>query len=76
MTISYITSERCRRYLEVTYVWVLLQLVLDESEKVFLIHTSRVVNMGIDLSDVVEVTSESAFLPSWDLHSLPMRNSL
>ena len=42
------------------YIWVLLQLVLDESEQVLLIHTSRVVDMGIDLSDIVEITEKSA----------------
>jgi len=60
----------------VTYVWVLLQLVLDEPKKMFLVHTSRVVNMGIDLSDIVKVTSKSASVPFDDLHSVPMRNSL
>lgn len=39
-----------------TYVWVLLQLVFDESKQVLLVHTGRVVDMGINLSDIVEVT--------------------
>jgi hypothetical protein len=43
-----------------TYIWVLLQLVLDESKQVLLVHTSRVVDMGIDLSNIVEITEKSA----------------
>jgi hypothetical protein len=39
-----------------TYIWVLLQLVFDESQQVLLVHTGRVMDMGIDLSYIVEVT--------------------
>jgi len=41
-------------------IWVLLQLVLDESEQVLLVHTSRVMDMGVDLSNIVEITEKSA----------------
>lgn len=33
-------------------------------------------NMGIDLSDIVEITTVSALFPCDKLVSLPMRNSL
>jgi hypothetical protein len=39
-----------------TYIWVLLQLVFDKSEQVLLVHTGRVVDMGINLSNIVKVT--------------------
>ena len=55
MTISY-SSARLRIELMKTYIGVLLQLVLDKSEQVLLVHTGRVVDMGIDLSNVVEIT--------------------
>lgn len=40
------------------YIRVLLELRLDESQQVLLVHTRRVMNMGIDLSDIVEITTE------------------
>ena len=43
-----------------TYIGVFLQLVFDESKQVLLVHTGRVVDMGIDLSNVVEITEKSA----------------
>ena len=39
-----------------TCIRVLLELVFDESKQVLLVHTGRVVDMGINLSDIVEVT--------------------
>jgi hypothetical protein len=56
MTISY-SSAKLRIELMGTYIGVLLQLVFDESKQVLLVHTGRVVNMGIDLSDIVEITA-------------------
>jgi hypothetical protein len=56
------------------YIWVLLQLVLDESKQVLLVHTGRVVDMGINLSDIVKVTVILTMI--CDQSSLPMRNSL
>jgi hypothetical protein len=37
-------------------VWRLLHLRLDEAQQMLLIHTCRVVNMGVDFSDIVEVS--------------------
>jgi len=73
MTISYSLAQWPNKQMG-TYIWVLLQLVLDESKQVFLVHTCRVVDMGIDLSNIVKVTKISA--PICDQSSLPMRNSL
>jgi hypothetical protein len=55
MTISY-SSAKLRIELMGTYIWVLLQLVFDESKQVLLVHTGRVVDMGINLSNIVKVT--------------------
>lgn len=73
MTISYISAQRPKQLIG-TYIWVLLQLVFDESKQVLLVHTGRVVDMGIDLSNIVKVTELLAIM--CDQSSLPMRNSL
>jgi hypothetical protein len=57
------------------YIWVLLELVFDEPQEMFLVHTRRMVDVGIDLSDIIEVTEcqlEDCYLD----HDVPMRNSL
>ena len=45
-----------------TYICVLLELVFDKSKQVLLIHTGGVVDMGINLSNIVEVTDELALI--------------
>lgn len=45
---------------QLAYIWVLFELVFDEPQEMFLVHARRVVNVGIDLSDIVEVTGVSA----------------
>jgi hypothetical protein len=42
-------------------VWRLLHLRLDEAQQMLLIHTCRVVNMRVYLSDVVEVSMRDLF---------------
>ena len=39
----------------------LLHLTLDESQQMLLVHTRRVVNVSIDLSDVVEISMRHPF---------------
>ena len=39
----------------VTDVWAVLHLEFDEPQKVLLVHTARVVNVGVDFTRVVEV---------------------
>jgi hypothetical protein len=60
------------------YIGVLLQLVLNESQEMFLIHACRVVDVSVDFSDIVEVTISSATSPTLEamVSSVPMRNSL
>jgi hypothetical protein len=68
---------RLRRAVE-AYIGVLLQLVLDESQEMFLVHACRVVDMSVDFSDIVEVTISSATSPTLEgiVASVPMRNGL
>lgn len=49
-------SDNCTR--RSTDIGRLLQLGLDESQQVLLVHARRVVDMGIDFPDIVEVTEE------------------
>lgn len=53
---------RLRRAVE-AYIGVLLQLVLDESQEMFLVHARRVVDVSVDFSDIIEVTISSATSP-------------
>lgn len=39
-----------------TYMGSVFNLVLDESKKVLLVHTTRMMNVRIHLSEVIEVT--------------------
>ena len=41
------------------YIWRFLELRLDESQKMLLVHAGRVVDVRVDFSDVVEVTGIS-----------------
>jgi hypothetical protein len=40
----------------VLHVFEVLHLTLDEAQQVLLVHARRMVNMGVDLTDIVEVS--------------------
>lgn len=56
----------------------LLHFTLDEPQQVLLVHTSRVVDVGIDFSDVVKVpiTGGQDKIKDAGERDIPMRNSL
>lgn len=60
-----------------------LHLTLDEAQQVLLVHARRMVNMGVDLTDIVEVSDEAQVDQPVGLDQefpgggyLPMRNRL
>lgn len=54
---DFLLSARVNQRPWYTCVGSLSQLGLDESQEMFLVHTRRVVNVSVDLSDVVEVSA-------------------
>jgi hypothetical protein len=56
----------------------LLHFTLDEPQQVLLVHTGRVVDVGVDFSDVVKVpiTGGQDKIKDADERDIPMRNSL
>jgi hypothetical protein len=44
----------------VTYLWTAFHLRFDETEEMLLIHAARVVDVGIDLTNVIEIPEGNA----------------